>query len=356
VDSDLVAIEQMAATCRNFNYQIGILSEGSAVLEALEAETPDLVVLGVELPDENGFVLFKKIKSTKKLKKIPIILISNDKDEKGFKKHRKLKDPANAYLYKPIDPDDLIDQIEQLIGLPPPPSSKEKMVEIDQLRAVEQNLHQARKELKDKEGQIRMLRESYENVSQKLERGNIDLRSLQAEREKDEKRMFNLGRDHQEEIAQLKLNGDALSSKLENDLEKLKKQNEELDLQLEQLMGEEAEFKKHLEGIKRHSQLAEEENVKREKGLKERIKELLAHVDEERQFKKEVEDKLRTLSLDQEEEIGKINQDFKAMEKEKIKMEQRVIKAYKKIKMDQLRDEKMEKALEIALKLLKSAS
>jgi len=90
---------------------------GQAGLDWAHEHQPDLIILSVELSDINGFMVCKKIRESAALKRIPIIVVSANMGEAEFEKHKKLKTRADVYLQKPIDPENLIAIINQLLAL-----------------------------------------------------------------------------------------------------------------------------------------------------------------------------------------------------------------------------------------------
>lgn len=97
---------------------------------------PDLIILAVELPDENGYVICKKIKNNQDLKEIPLILISKEGNEADFERHQKLKVRADCYLKKPFTDEEFITRVHNLIGF-----SAFGEVEDDQYGKLEIQMH-----------------------------------------------------------------------------------------------------------------------------------------------------------------------------------------------------------------------
>ena len=71
-------------------------------MEAARRESFDLILLSVELPKENGYIICKKFKEDNELKKIPLILMSSEAKKSDFEQHKKLKVRADDYLKKPF--------------------------------------------------------------------------------------------------------------------------------------------------------------------------------------------------------------------------------------------------------------
>ena len=97
---------------------------------------PDFIILSVELPDENGYVICKKIKTTPALKEIPMMLVSRDATEADFERHQKLKVRADSYLKKPFTDEEFITRVHNLIGF-----TAFGEVEDDQYGKLEMQMH-----------------------------------------------------------------------------------------------------------------------------------------------------------------------------------------------------------------------
>lgn len=91
--------------------------------ELIRKETPDLIILDVLMPRESGIRLYRNMKTNKKFKKIPIVILSGIA-EKSFLRSQKVLtefggDPVpdpEAYLEKPVDGEELADTIKKILG------------------------------------------------------------------------------------------------------------------------------------------------------------------------------------------------------------------------------------------------
>ena len=60
-------------TLESTGFQARGFEDGSSFLEALALETPELVLLDIMLPGEDGMELLRKLKASKKTKDIPLL-------------------------------------------------------------------------------------------------------------------------------------------------------------------------------------------------------------------------------------------------------------------------------------------
>ena len=101
IEDDLATIRLLTSyfDSKGFTCQ-GVVS-GTKGLEELSSNTPKLVLLDIILPDYNGYEVCKIIKSNKKLKSIPVFLLTAIPGSE-VKKHLE-ETKADGYILKPFD-------------------------------------------------------------------------------------------------------------------------------------------------------------------------------------------------------------------------------------------------------------
>lgn len=88
-------------------------SEGNAFLKALEEEPPELILLDIMLPGIDGMKLLRKLKSDKKTKNIPVIMVTAKGTE--YDKVVGLDSGADDYVTKPFGMMELISRIKAVL-------------------------------------------------------------------------------------------------------------------------------------------------------------------------------------------------------------------------------------------------
>ena len=98
---------------------LSVVRDGQEAIDYLEknegyeeVDTPDLVLLDINLPKINGHKVLKHIKSSKKLKYIPVVMLTTSSDEVDIKKS--YKNYSNCYITKPVDINDFIKVISTI--------------------------------------------------------------------------------------------------------------------------------------------------------------------------------------------------------------------------------------------------
>ena len=110
VDDSPTARELIIDALRSKQLQILTASNGEEALSKAESEAPDLILLDVIMPGQNGFQVCRQLKTSDLTKDIKVILVTS----KGQKSDRfwGLKQGADDYLVKPFEKSDLIKCVE----------------------------------------------------------------------------------------------------------------------------------------------------------------------------------------------------------------------------------------------------
>lgn len=88
-------------------------AEGSSFMEALALETPELILLDIMLPGEDGMELLRKLKSSSKTKDIPVIMVTAKGTE--YDKVMGLDSGADDYVTKPFGMMELVSRIKAVL-------------------------------------------------------------------------------------------------------------------------------------------------------------------------------------------------------------------------------------------------
>jgi two-component system, OmpR family, alkaline phosphatase synthesis response regulator PhoP len=90
-------------------------TNGEEALESIRAERPDLVLLDVMMPKMNGFDVCHTVKKELGWDQVRIILLTAKGQE--FDRNRGVEVGADLYMTKPFDPDALIANAREALGL-----------------------------------------------------------------------------------------------------------------------------------------------------------------------------------------------------------------------------------------------
>ena len=105
--------EILAELLQNNGYECLLAYKGMDALEEGIHYSPDLIVLDIDLPGENGYELTRKLKTHKKTCKIPIIMLTSHSGLEA--KLEGLEAGVDEYFTKPYYPIELIARIRSLL-------------------------------------------------------------------------------------------------------------------------------------------------------------------------------------------------------------------------------------------------
>jgi two-component system alkaline phosphatase synthesis response regulator PhoP len=97
------------------NYKVAAAYGGTEGLEKARAEKPDLIVLDVMMPDKDGYVVCKEMKSDPELSHIPIILLTavvSHISTTRYTQQMGLETEADDFINKPLEPKELVERVE----------------------------------------------------------------------------------------------------------------------------------------------------------------------------------------------------------------------------------------------------
>ena len=113
VDDSPTARELIINVLKNKNLQIITATNGEEALCKAKDESPDLILLDVVMPGQNGFQICRQLKTGELTKNIKVVLVTS----KSQKSDRfwGLKQGADDYLVKPFETSDLLKCIEHYL-------------------------------------------------------------------------------------------------------------------------------------------------------------------------------------------------------------------------------------------------
>ena len=99
-------------------------AEGTAFMEALAFDTPELILLDIMLPGEDGLELLKKLKNSAKTKDIPVIMVTAKGAE--YDKVIGLDSGADDYVTKPFGMMEFLARVKAVLRRTKKHSSKKE--------------------------------------------------------------------------------------------------------------------------------------------------------------------------------------------------------------------------------------
>ena len=116
VDDDATNLRMAGAILSKHNMRVTALKSGSALLEYVKTNSPDLILLDIKMPSLDGFDTMKQLKSSScNGKNIPVIFLTSD--EKQDSEIRGLELGAMDFIKKPFVPEVLVLRVRHTIDL-----------------------------------------------------------------------------------------------------------------------------------------------------------------------------------------------------------------------------------------------
>ncbi|MDY6825176.1 MAG: COR domain-containing protein [Thermodesulfobacteriota bacterium] len=109
VDDNLLNLKLLTTTLDNHGYRTLMATDGPTARQFAVTEKPDLILLDVKMPDEDGFEVIKQLKSNPVTASIPVILISGMSELESMLTGFELG--AVDYITKPFHPLEVLARI-----------------------------------------------------------------------------------------------------------------------------------------------------------------------------------------------------------------------------------------------------
>jgi CheY-like chemotaxis protein len=117
VDDDRDFVDLTSMILKKEGYEVFSAANGHDAFQAMKAERPDLVLLDVMMATPlEGVSVARKMSGDPDLKAVPIVMISSiDSSEHAGLLPDDLHIPTDAWINKPVDPDDLLRTIRRFL-------------------------------------------------------------------------------------------------------------------------------------------------------------------------------------------------------------------------------------------------
>lgn len=113
VEDDSNIRELVVYTLNTTGFEACGFEDGKAFLEALALETPELILLDIMLPGEDGLAILRKLKNSSKTKDVPVIMVTAKSAE--YDKVMGLDGGADDYVTKPFGMMELVSRIKAVL-------------------------------------------------------------------------------------------------------------------------------------------------------------------------------------------------------------------------------------------------
>ncbi len=114
VDDSITMRKATGNLLRRIGFEVMTARDGVDALSQLHEQKPDIILLDVEMPRMDGFEFASIIRNDQDFRHLPIIMITSRTGNKH--RERALEIGVNAYLGKPYQEEELIWQMQKLLG------------------------------------------------------------------------------------------------------------------------------------------------------------------------------------------------------------------------------------------------
>jgi CheY-like chemotaxis protein len=119
IDDDADLVSSLTVVMEGAGWQVSSAENGAVGISRAREETPDLVILDVLMPRQDGLTTYEQLRADPMLRKIPIIVLTSVSEKLGigfsaeeFKTH--YGHGPEAFLEKPFVPKKLLDTVKRV--------------------------------------------------------------------------------------------------------------------------------------------------------------------------------------------------------------------------------------------------
>ncbi|RME31876.1 MAG: response regulator [Thermoflexia bacterium] len=105
--------ELIAFTLRFAGFDVVLATNGAEAVELAEAQPPDLVILDVRMPKMSGYEACRRLKENPRTATVPVVFLSAKGQDAEIQQG--LASGAEEYILKPFAPDELIQQVRDIL-------------------------------------------------------------------------------------------------------------------------------------------------------------------------------------------------------------------------------------------------
>ncbi|NBD19746.1 response regulator [Aquabacterium fontiphilum] len=110
VDDSKTELHVLSELLSKKGYQVRTAENGEEALRRLQEEVPDLILMDVVMPGQNGFQLTRTITRDPQFANVPVIICTSKNQETD--RVWGMRQGARDYVVKPVNPDELLAKIK----------------------------------------------------------------------------------------------------------------------------------------------------------------------------------------------------------------------------------------------------
>jgi len=119
-DDEQACIDFVRETFADTDYKVVAAMDGERALQMAQQESPDVIILDVQMPKRSGFEVFADLRADEKLAAVPVIMLTAVTQRTGLKfsggdMGEYMGSQPEAYVDKPIEPVVLKQTVNRLL-------------------------------------------------------------------------------------------------------------------------------------------------------------------------------------------------------------------------------------------------
>ena len=116
IDDHMLFREGLISLLQRRNIEVlAAVGDGNEGIRLAQEMQPDIILLDIEMPRMDGYELLNHIRADARLRHVPIVMITSRAGQKHRQKARKAG--ANAYLTKPYQEVELVEQVSAMLDI-----------------------------------------------------------------------------------------------------------------------------------------------------------------------------------------------------------------------------------------------
>ncbi len=88
---------------------------GTEGLQSAKAASPDVILLDIRLPDTSGFAIIRQLKKDSETKQIPVVFITNYKDETEILDREEMKLVEKVIIKYESNPNQVVESVKEIL-------------------------------------------------------------------------------------------------------------------------------------------------------------------------------------------------------------------------------------------------
>ena len=306
VDTDKDFQTQVKSVCPKDQVDVQLFSSGMETFSLIAKEKPSLILVSLDVPDVNDFVMYDLLKKTGD-NSIPVVVTYSNQSEKDLQQYKKMKFQPKEYCQKPISKDKIHRLLKQHLEMDEVDNDEYSDEDIDRLVRGEY---------------LKIDKKSKDDTKELLGDTKDDFNGEVAEAEESEIEIADILETAEDSTSRTdkELKNQVISLEQQNEF--LRSENKELSKSIEKLKAEIEQL------IKAEKEKAEKERENNQSSLQtelESLKQLCQQLEDDRdELKKREESLNRTVSTLAQEKVT-LSEKMKIMEEEKVSFSEKMI-------------------------------